>query len=175
MMNQSIGKQGIELITDRDWDKVSDRLCRVSGLLLEEGVVVENHLVVETNQNSKALPYCKILVECAEILDYKKVPGAVTHKIDFVNLWDAFNKKDVLKGKEEVLVFWSKKHYTNPLACILVPIGLSVFLPRLLVLLCPSGTYDSVRDGFQWPSKDKAMVLYYALGATDILIPDVMK
>jgi hypothetical protein len=52
-----------------------------------------------------------------------------------MHLWSAFKERGV-KQDEEVLIFWSKKHYKK------VYKTFSAFLPRLWVMVCPRGAFE---------------------------------
>lgn len=54
--------------------------------------------------------------------------------MDFRHLWAAFKTRKV-KEDEEVIIFWTKKHYKR----YTLP---SVFMPKLWVIIYPKGFYD---------------------------------
>ena len=71
-------------------------------------------------------------MECKKLGN--NITGYITHKVDFKNLWAAFKTRGG-KEDEEVLVFWTKKHYKKFVFS-------SIFMPKLWVMICPKGAYD---------------------------------
>src|SRR6266700_2228755 len=54
---------------------------------------------------TKTEPYASIVVECDALP--QKATGFITHRIDFLHLWRAFNERGV-RDDEEVIVVWTK-------------------------------------------------------------------
>jgi hypothetical protein len=74
-------------------------------------------------------------MECKKL--GKDIRGYITHKMDFEHLWAAFKDRTV-KEDEEVIIYWTKKHYKGPAKL------LSAFMPRLWVMICPKGAFELI-------------------------------
>lgn len=59
--------------------------------------------------------------------------------MDFLHLWAAFNKRGIGQN-EEVIIFWSKNHFKSYAKI------LSVFMPKLWVMICPKGAFELMTD-----------------------------
>jgi len=79
-------------------------------------------------------PYASIHIECKKIPG--KITGFITHKIDFINLWNAFKERGV-KENEEVLIIWSIKHYKNKIFKVF-----SRVMPKLWVMIWRKGAFE---------------------------------
>lgn len=88
----------------------------------------------EVAQFSRSFPYGSVTIECTKLPPNTK--GFITHKVDFLHLWNAFKIRGV-SSDEEVIIFWTKKNYTSLLAKLFSP-----FMPRLWVLICNKGAYE---------------------------------
>lgn len=120
------------LIRDSEWSLIDAVPCRVIDFTPLASV--KNGKVLIT---SKAEPYASIAMECKRLSEIAE--GFVTHKIDFIHLWEAFKERTV-KQNEEVLVFWSKKHYKWWAKIF------SAFMPRLWVGIYPKGAFELITD-----------------------------
>jgi len=123
---------GITFLKDADWSAIDGEACRV--LAFTPMASVQNGRVVASD---KSVPYATVTLKC------KNVPGAVkgfiTNREDFIHLWAAF-KERTLHDAEEVLIIWSKKHL-KPYARLL-----SVFMPKLWVMICQKGAFEIMTD-----------------------------
>ena len=118
----------ITLLKDKQWSIIDGEFCRIIdfvplGLIKDRKVLALN----------KTTPYASITLECKKLPN--KITGFICHKIDFTHLWLAFKERGI-KQDEEVIIFWSKKHYKK-LYKIFSP-----FLPRLWVMICPKGAFE---------------------------------
>lgn len=166
MSSEKAQNQEIIFLKDTEWKHIDGELCRISEFL-PMGSSVSNGEVVAP---IRTMPYASISFDCTKISSEADITGFVTHKLDFANLWKAFNEHGIAEG-EEVLFYWTTKHYANKVSRLL-----SLSMPKMVVMVCPKGTYDSVkRHGMTWPPKDEVMVLVYGLMATEYYIPDVIK
>lgn len=77
-------------------------------------------------------------VECKKIPKPLEVNGFYTHKNDFENLWAVFNEYGLDDTTQEVILFWLKTHYKKWWAK-----PLSLMAPKMLIMVCPKGTYES--------------------------------
>ena len=100
------------------------------------------------------LPYASVSLKCEKSTD--EITGFITHKTDFAMLWAAFNTRaevpatrldarpsgleSDIAGGEEVWLVWTRKRYQT-VARLLGP-----FLPRLTVMLSPSGAFRLAVD-----------------------------
>lgn len=119
----------ITLLRDSDWRIIDGELCRVINFvplgLIKDGKVLALN---------KTTPYASITLECKKLP--KKITGFICHKMDFTHLWLVFKERGI-KQDEEVLIFWSKRHYKNIVYKIL-----SVFMPRLWIMICQKGAFE---------------------------------
>lgn len=113
------------------FERIDGQVCRVIEYAPLAKLKDKN--VVSTSLSS---PYASLVVECSKLSG--KVTLLLTNKIDFVHLSEAFKKR---KKGEEVLIFWTNKNYKNFLYKLL-----SVFLPKIWVMVCPAGAYDLLSD-----------------------------
>lgn len=117
---------------DKEWSIIDGEPCRVIDFI--PTAKVENGQVIASN---KTEPYASIVFECKKLPQQTK--GLITHKMDFLHLWAAFKERGI-EQNEEVIIFWSKKHlksYTRLL---------SVFMPKLWVMICPKGAFELMTD-----------------------------
>jgi len=63
--------------------------------------------------------------------------GAISHKIDFMNLWKVFREIQ-LTDDEEVNVAWIKSRLPSAAKWF------SMFMPGLVVMICESGAYELI-------------------------------
>ena len=113
---------------DSEWSVIDGEACKV--IEFTPFAKIENGKIVAPN---KTEPYASVILEC------KKLPqnaeGLITHKLDFQHLWTAFKGRGVGQN-EEVIIFWSKKHLKSYAKM------LSVFMPKLWVMVCPKGAFE---------------------------------
>lgn len=116
------------LLKTRDWSVIDSHACRIVGFTplakIESGEVI--HL-------SKGTPYASVALECPKLP--QGTTGFITHKLDFVHLWMAFNVRGV-QPDEEVIIFWTKKYRKFAVRLF------SPFMPRLWVMICRKGAYE---------------------------------
>ena len=123
-------KEEITLLKDEDWSLIDGELCRVIDFV-PMGSSVKNGKVIAMNMTA---PYASIHIECKKIPG--KITGFITHKIDFINLWNAFKERGV-KENEEVLIIWSIKHYKNKIFKVF-----SRVMPKLWVMIWRKGAFE---------------------------------
>lgn len=117
---------------DIPFNIIDSEVCRV--------LEFNTHAKIENN-NVKAIPnfpYAFLTVECNKLQG--KAILYVTHKLDFTNLWRAYKERGINK-EEEVLVFWSNKHYKSPLIKLA-----SAIMPKLWIMVCKKGAYELMTD-----------------------------
>lgn len=123
----------ISLLKDSQWSVIDGEPCRVVNFTSKDSI--ENS---DVSIYGKFKPYASVTLEC------KKFPGLITgfitNKTDFINLRQALGER-ILKQDEEVLIFWSKKHYKNIFYKIC-----SMFMPKLWVMICQKGAFDLLTD-----------------------------
>ena len=167
-------KGQIILRRDREWSLIDSELCLITDFLPLMGSTVKDGIAICPVTNA---PYASISIECKRTQE--KITGFICHKIDFTHLWSVFRERGVNEEKEEVLIYWSTKHYKYKIlkllsASMLLLLGATP-LPKIVVMVCPKGTYESCPDGFKWPLKEEALVLVYGLMSLKWSIPDVIK
>lgn len=118
LSNPVIGK-------DISWKIVQDYLLRVISFTPLATVSGS-----EVQSQSSSAPYAILIVECLNM--NSKYTLYVTHKIDFLHLWRAYNQRGV-SDSEEVLIgnFAQRRKGLSKL--------MGAFLPRLFVWICPKG------------------------------------
>lgn len=117
-----------ELLKDSQWSVIDGECCRVIDFVPMASIKEGKILAID-----KTTPYASVVLECKKLPT--KIKGFITHKVDFTHLWLAFKERGV-KQDEEVLIFWSKKHYKKPYKIF------PTFLPRLWVMICPKGAFE---------------------------------
>lgn len=149
----------VVLLTDKEWSAIDGEICRVTDFS-PAALVVEGKVVAPKT----AMPYAGVTLECPKIA--QPATGFITHKVDFAMLWAAFNERTPVEGTradvtyapesgnpdfvensrlarhgvasgEEVWLVWTRKHYKKGVG--LVP---SVILPKLIVMVYPTGAYE---------------------------------
>lgn len=128
-----IKKQEIILTNDNGWSITDDSPCRVLNFI-PMGAVKDGKVL----SINRRMPYAAIELECIKLP--QKAKGYICHKLDFKHLWLAFKERGV-KENEEVIIFYTKKHYKNILYKIL-----SFSMPRLWVMICRKGAYELITD-----------------------------
>lgn len=112
------------------FNEIDSAACRV--------IKFNPHGRIENNQVSVVpnFPYASLIIECSKV--QPNLILNITHKTDFINLWKAFQQKE---KEQEVLIFWTNKHYGNFIYKIL-----SSFMPKLWVMICKKGAYELTTD-----------------------------
>lgn len=122
-----------KLRKDSEWSVIDGVPCRVIDFnplaLIKDGKVLAIN---------KTTPYASITLECKKFP--KNITGYITHKMDFKHLWAAF-KERTIKQDEEVIIFWSKKHYKLKLLRFFPG-----FWPKLWVMICRKNTFEMLTN-----------------------------
>jgi len=116
----------ITLLKDKEWSIIDGEPCRI--IAFDDTI----------SKLDKLMPYAYITIECKKVK--KIIKGFITHKVDYMHLRAAF-KERTIKENEEVIIFWSKKHYKLKLMRFLPG-----FLPKLWVMICPKGAFELMTD-----------------------------
>lgn len=130
---------------DISWNDFDGRACRV--------VEFYPYGKVESDQIKSVpnFPYASLLVEI-ENLNQKAILY-ITNKVDFVNLWKAYKERGINKN-EEVLLFWSNKHYK------IWAKFFSVFMPKIWLMVCKNGAYElMINQNYEPKLKGEARAL----------------
>lgn len=133
-MNKKNNSLDITLIKDSEWSVIDSEPCMVIDFI-PWGSVKDG----EISTINKTTPYASVHLECKR-MQGQKITGFITHKMDFVHLWAAF-KERTIKQNEEVIIFWSKKHYKLKLLKFLPG-----FWPKLWVMICQKGAFELMTD-----------------------------
>lgn len=126
MTNQS----EITLLKNSQWSIIDGEFCRVIDFVPMASI--ENGKIRALNRTT---PYASLHLECYK-LPGCKITGFITHKLDFIHLWKAFQERGV-KSNEEVIIGWSIKHYKSWLYKILASM-----MPKLWVMIYHKGAYE---------------------------------
>ena len=117
---------------DSEWSVVDGEPCRITDFI--PAATIEKGKVIAPNRTE---PYASVVLECKKLSQQTK--GFITHKMDFQHLCAAFKERGVGQN-EEVIIFWSKKYLKNYAKI------LSVFMPKLWVMICPKGAFELMTD-----------------------------
>jgi hypothetical protein len=120
------------LIRDRHWAGIDSRACKITRFT--PLAKVESGQVVSFDRTT---PYAFVELEARELPP--STTGAITHKLDFQHLWEAFVERGV-DDDEEVVIFWRKEH----LRWLARPF--SMFMPGLVVWVCKAGAWELLTD-----------------------------
>ncbi len=165
---------GITLRKDREWSVIDGELCLVTDFLPLMGSTIKNGIVVSLDTT---VPYASVTIKCKK--NSEKITGYITHKIDFAHLWNAFKERGINNEKEEVLIYWSTKHYNNIIARMLSAFMLKILggtpLPKVFVMIFPKGTYEKSTIDSELPEKVNACVFIYGSMPIVCWVPDIMK
>lgn len=116
------------LLRDSDWRVLEGEIFRViefSPLArVEDGKVIDF---------SKVDPYASIKIKVPKVS--QPITGFITHKIDFLHLWEVFKRRGV-KNNEEVIASWVSRK----------PKFLSFFFPKLWIMLCAKDAFNLMTD-----------------------------
>ena len=172
----------IILRKDKEWGLIDSDLCLVTNFTPLMGSSVKDGVVISPDVN---MPYASVTIKCKKIKE--EITGFITHKIDFVNLWHVFKEIGLNEEKEEVLIYWTTKHYKNIIAKIISVLALTFIggtpLPKIFVMLYQKGTYDRCVNGNRFgnngdcklPLKENAEIFIYGSVPINCWIPDIMK
>lgn len=86
----------------------------------------------------KVFPYANLEVRAKELPTKAILP--ITHKMDFMNLWQIYEVRGV-SDKEEVNVIWSSKGYKGKIVS-----RFKKYMPRLTVWLSHKGAYYLINN-----------------------------
>lgn len=118
---------------DKEWSIIDGKPCKVINFT--PLATIENGKVIASN---KTEPYASVILECKKLPQQTK--GFICHKMDFQHLWAAFKERGV-RENEEVIIFYSKKHYKLKLLRFLPG-----FWPKLWVMICQKGAFKLITD-----------------------------
>lgn len=127
-------KEKITFLKDEEWKLIDGEVCRVIDFV-PMGSSVKDGKVIAMDMTT---PYASVRIECNKLSG--EITGFITHKIDFINLWNAF-KERMVKENEEVLISWSVNRYKNKIFK-----GLSRAMPKLWVMICQKGAFELITD-----------------------------
>lgn len=156
--------QNAGLVKNSQWSAIDGELCLITNFHPMLGSKVENGVVFSVD---KTIPYASVSLTCRRATE--TITGFITHKLDFQNLWAVFEERG-LGDREEALMYWTQTHYTNFVARLL-----SASMPKVIVMVCKKGTYESVPEGFPLQDGDEVMVCVYGLDAIEWRVPDVIR
>jgi hypothetical protein len=149
------------LISARQWSTIDSEMCRI--LHFTPWAIVENGKVVPLDN---ATPYASISFECGG--ESEVLTGYITHREDFRVLWFIYKERG-LDSSEEVLFFWSDKHYKNALYSLL-----SGSMPKLWVTICRKSSFEIHTDP-QFRPELTGEARWLASQPIEDFKPDVMK
>lgn len=127
-------KEKFILLTDADWSVIDGYICRVKSFTPMLSLVKDG----KVKSADTTTPYATISIECTKLSG--EITGFITHKKDFINLWNAFKERGVQEN-EEVLISWSIKHYKIKIFKVL-----HVGMPKIWVMICPKNAFELMTD-----------------------------
>jgi len=167
-------EEEIILRKDKEWSLIEGELCLVTDFTPLMGGAVKNGVVTSPITST---PYASTTIKCKKVP--QKVTGFITHKMDFAHLWAAFRERGVNEEKEEVLIYWSTKHYKYKIYQALSTFMLALMgatpMPKIIVMICPKGTFENCPDGFPLLPGKEVRVFVYGLMSIKWWVPVVMK
>lgn len=122
----------ITLLKDSEWSAIDSEACKV--VRFTPFASVKDGKITHSDTST---PYASVTLNCYKIQG--TIEGFITHKIDFLHLWTAFKERTVKKD-EEVIIFWTKKHYKFK------PLKILPSFPKLWVMICQKGAYKLMTD-----------------------------
>ena len=120
------------LLSNKQWSRIDSKMCRI--LEFHPFASVEDGEILSIT----GFPYASIVFQCSDqpgILN-----GFITHKEDFRVLWSIYRERGI-GSDEEVLFFWSSRHYKNALYSLL-----SGSMPKLWVMICRKSSFEIHTD-----------------------------
>jgi hypothetical protein len=148
------------LFSDKERSIIDSKLCRILEFIPMASF--ENNKITKVDSS---LPYASILFEC---VDQKKILRSfITHKEDYRVLWHAFYERKI-NDDEEVLFYWSNKHYKNRFISLL-----SKFMPKMWVMICKKSSFEIMTNNDYRPEL-KGEARYLASKPVEEFKPDVM-
>lgn len=148
------------LLSDKDWSKVDSQLCRIIEFIPMASV--QNLKKTKIDLTS---PYALISFETSD--EPKILKGFITHRIDFKMLWHTFKERKIHED-EEVLFFWTNKHYKNRFYSLL-----SKFIPKMMIMICNKSSFEIMTNNDYRPEL-KGEARYLASKPIEEFKPDVM-
>ena len=124
------------MVKNPEWSALEDEVIIVKKF--DALATVRNGRVSSTAIN---IPYAYVTINSPKLATETVLP--ITHRLDFLHLWEVFRIRTV-SDAEEVLVHWSRKY--DKWVFNLFP----YFLPRLHIMICPEGTYSKLIDANWW-------------------------
>lgn len=178
MTEETNSTSEITLLKDKEWSIIESELCLVADFLPLAGCTVKDGTVISP---STIVPYASVNVTCKKI--QKKITGFICHKIDFLHLWSAFKERGIDEQEEEVLIYWTTKHYKDITSKLFSGFMKNLLgaipLPKLVVMISQKDIYKTRTNSFKWPLEkdaiDFAIVLSSGTKKPNYWIPEVMK
>ena len=133
-MNTRHSESKIVLIKDSEWSVIDGEPCRVIDFGPFGSLIDIDGKVLSID---KTTPYAGVTMECKKLGE--NIRGYITHKMDFQHLWAAFKERTVAED-EEVIIFWTKKHYQRSARLF------SALMPKLRVMVCSKGAFELIVD-----------------------------
>ena len=109
---------------------IDGELCRVKTFTPLSASVEDGEVIAL----DRTTPYASIVIECTKLP--QDATGFITHRLDFLHLWNAFYERGVGEG-EEVLVIWTRKNYKA-----WARVAPSATMPKLWVMINRAGAYE---------------------------------
>ena len=133
-VNKDKNQSEIVLLKNSHWNIIDGEPCRVIDFV-PMGVIKDGKVL----SLNKTTSYASVRLECSK-LSGREITGFICHKLDFIHLWKAFKERGI-KPNEEVIIYWSAKHYKNKLYKFL-----SFLMPKLWVMICPKGAFELITN-----------------------------
>jgi hypothetical protein len=129
---QTDDSEEIVFLKDKEWKVIENGIFRIKHFT-PWAKVEDGRVVALTNTT----PYASLGFESSSL---PNATGFITHKLDFLHLWKAFEKRGVGED-EEVLFTWTTTFYKWYFR-FLPKAG----LPKLVVMVCRKGSFELITD-----------------------------
>lgn len=113
------------------WGDINGQVCHVLDFLPYGRIEQDKALSL-----FPMFPYASLLVELEK--PHRQATLNIFHKIDFVNLSQAYKQKN---DEDEMLIIWTTKRYKNVIYKLM-----SAIMPKLIVWLCKKDSYRLMTD-----------------------------
>jgi hypothetical protein len=117
-------------LKDKEWSAIDGEVCRVKDFR-PMATVADGRVIAQ----SQTAPYAAVDFECSGLP--QDATGLITHRVDFLHLWNAFIERGVGED-EEVNFFWTLKHNKWW--------AWRRIVPRLIVWVCRKGAFELMVD-----------------------------
>ncbi len=128
-----VNSKSVTILRDDDLKLIDGLVCKVINFT--PWSVIENGKVKSLNKSFD--PYAALTVQCSKYEE--ELNWFITHKKDFIHLWEAFKIRGIKKN-EEVLIAYSSSEWSGLQKLF------AFILPKLHILICHVGAYELISN-----------------------------